>query len=149
MVHWQQLFYNPVLVSATMLWRTMAMEMRTEMTIERNTETTTTMLIPDKDNMVRSSVQSWRLSLAEKDRGTTEMELRLRFPIYLLYKYPIKDVPQTAVCKIWRFGLVSLSHETKISSINMRIYYIVDIYNEIPIIACTYFSLILSGWSPK
>ena len=33
------------------------------------------------------------------------------YTIYIPYRDSIKDVPQTDVCKIWRFGLVSLSHE--------------------------------------
>ena len=45
--------------------------------------------------------------------------------------------------KIGIFGLVLLKHEKK-SWINKKIDYIIDMYSDRPLIACPYFSLILT-----
>ena len=56
---------------------------------------TMTIPLPDQDPMVRSSIRSRCLGLAEEDRATTATALRPRRTMYLhvrLYIYPIKII---------------------------------------------------------
>ena len=99
MEHRQQQFYDPWLASAATKraakWQTTTINMTKDITTETKTETVTRILLSDKDPMVRSSIKSRRLGIAEEDWATTEMALRPQNTIYLhvrLYIYPIKTI---------------------------------------------------------
>ena len=99
-----------------------------------------------------------RLSLTEDDQATTTMALRtrhhmyLRVGIYLPYKYPINAIVNMCHKLLYtNIGILDLCcwNMKKNSWINKRIDYILDIYNGRPLIACPWFSWILTRRCPK
>ena len=99
MAHWQQKLYDPWLVSAVTKhmpqWRTTMAEMTKNIMKETKTEMEITMLLPDQDLMVRSSIQSKLLGLTEEHWAKRETLLGLQHTFYPrvgIYIYPINTI---------------------------------------------------------
>ena len=99
---------------------------------ETKIESMTTMLLPDQYPLLIFYPITTPRSLG----GLLGDNIYVRYGHGALYIYHFKDVPKTDLCKFWRFGLVSLSHEKNTGSISKIIYYIFYIYRKIPLVSC-------------
>ena len=164
MAHWQQRCYDLWFASYVMThmaqWQIKATEMTTDITteikMEINTETTTIMPLPDQDMMVRYLIWSQLLGIMEEYQVTKMTALQMQHTMYLrvrLYIYPIKPIVNMCHKLLYdKIGVLNLCYwnmKTITSLINKKLDYIFDIYNKISIIACPYFSSIVTGWFPK
>ena len=154
MAYWQKRFYNPKFSFAATKhntqWQKLTTEMTTEIIMKTKTETTTRIMLTDKDLMVWSLIRSQRLgrALVLWRRIGQQQQRRCRldklciyaFDYNLRYIFPINTIVKIFHKRLYKkmvlLNLCWWNTKTITSYINNRIDYIFEIYKGIPIIFC-------------